>query len=85
MSLIENRAAENGSEIINDTALHTFSRQVIAIRILEDTVIATLDTTNVVNVAYYDAKALTNADPAILGNFIGITLTSGAVQAIFAA
>jgi hypothetical protein len=85
MSLIENRAAENGSEIINDTVLHSFSHRVIAIRILEDTVITTLDAPNVVNVEYYNAKAMTTADPTILGNFIGITLTSGAVQAIFAA
>ena len=82
---VENRAAENGSEIINDTGTHTFPKTnpAVAIRILEDTIITALEATNVVNVAYYDAKEVTTLDPVILGNFTSITLTSGAVQAVF--
>jgi hypothetical protein len=83
--IVANRAAENGSEIISDTTNHPFSksRPVIAIRMLEDTIINVLVAGNVVNVAYYSGKTLTSESPVILGNFTGIHLTSGAVQAIY--
>jgi hypothetical protein len=83
---VENRAAENGSKIISDADLHMFnsSRPIIAIRILEDTVIAALVSTNMGGTEdYYDSAELTSDDPIILGNFTSITLTSGAVQAIY--
>jgi hypothetical protein len=81
---VANRAAENGSEIINDAINHVFSKSnpVIAIRVLEDTTITVLVAGNVVNVAYYTGKEMTPTDPVILGNFSEIHLTSGAVQAI---
>jgi hypothetical protein len=83
--IVANRAAENGSEIINDAINHVFSKShpPIAIRILEETVITVLSATNVVNVAYYTGKTMAVTDPVILGNFTGIHLTSGAVQAIY--
>jgi hypothetical protein len=84
---VENRAAEGGSEIIDDTAEHSYvaiaAVQAIAIRILEDTVINTLTSSNVINVAYYDGAVLTSDSPVILGNFDTVQLTSGAVQVIF--
>jgi hypothetical protein len=83
--IVANRAAENGSEIISDANAHPFSKSqpIIAIRILEDTVIDVLVAPNVKNVAYYTGLALTSDSPVILGNFTSITLTSGAVQAIY--
>jgi hypothetical protein len=86
MPHIENRAAENGSKIISDANAHTFSksRPIIAIRVLEDTVITALVATNMGGTEdYYDLAELTSDDPIILGNFTSITLTSGAVQAIY--
>jgi hypothetical protein len=81
---VANRAAENGSEIINDAVNHVFpaSNPIIAIRVLEDTTITLLVAANVVNVAYYTDKSVTATDPIILGNFTEIHLTSGAVQAL---
>jgi hypothetical protein len=84
---VENRAAEGGSEIINDTDPHSYVNfatvEAIAIRILEDTVINSLTSSNVANVAYYDGAELTSDSPVILGNFDTVQLDSGAVQVIF--
>lgn len=82
---VENRAAENGSKIIDDALEHKFGtgKAPIAIRVLEDTVITALVAANVENVAYYTGRAMTTDDPVILGNFSSIKLTSGAVQAVY--
>jgi hypothetical protein len=84
--IVANRAAENGSQIISDTNPHTFStsRPIIAIRMLEDTIIAALVSSNMEGTeSYYTAMDVTSDSPVILGNFTSITLTSGAVQAIY--
>ena len=86
MANVENRAAEHGSIIIEDALFHGFSpsKPIVAIRILEDTVITALVATNMGGTEdYYDLAVLTATDKDILGNFVGITLTSGAVQGIF--
>ena len=87
MAYIENRGAENGSLIINDTALHSLNQKtVIAIRILEDTTTGTVTSSSAEGAAaYYNGKAMTNLDPVILGDFDSITLSvAGAVQVIYA-
>jgi len=88
MANVENRAAEHGSKIISDTDLHSFQqgKLPVAIRILEDTVIAVITSIgqySTENVAYYQAKALATDSPVILANVNSIRLTSGAVQAIY--
>jgi hypothetical protein len=85
MSNIENRAAEHGSEIINDTDPHYFSvtNPPIVLRVLESTVIGTLTSGNTKNIAYYDGVALEPTDPDVLANLTSVTLTSGAVQVIY--
>jgi hypothetical protein len=84
--IVANRAAENGSKIISDANPHGFSKSqpIIAIRVLVDTVVAALVSSNMEGTeAFYTARAMTSDDPVILGNFTSITLTSGAVQAIY--
>ena len=84
MANIANRAAEYGSEIIEDTDLHGFSpsKPVIALRILEDTTFTTLTSPNTVNIAYYVTNGAL-AGENILGNIATLKLATGAVQAIF--
>jgi hypothetical protein len=84
MSYTENRAAEGGSQILTTPGPHTFKKPVIAIRILEATVIKELlgqDDTE--GLAYYNDLAMTTDSPIILGNITSVELTSGAVQVIF--
>lgn len=84
----ETRAAEFGSEIIEDTTAHTFTRKVIAIKALEDTVIASItsptDRTGTTGIDYYDGATL-YAGETISAVVSTLQLTSGAVQAFYAA
>ena len=83
----ETRSAEAGSEIINDTSLHTFDRKVIALKVLETTVINTITSVSgreaTTNIGYYDGKTVYEGE-TIDANVKTLTLTSGAVQAYYA-
>jgi len=88
MATVENRAAENGSIIIEDTNEHVFnkSKPIVAIRILDDTVIATIESEGsrpTINIDYYEGLSLTVDTQPILGNITKIQLASGVVQAIY--
>jgi hypothetical protein len=82
----ETRAAEAGGEIIEDTSLHTFTRRVIALKALEDTVISAITAAKpvVTNLDYYNGKTLYSGE-TIDANVATLTLTSGAVQAYYQA
>lgn len=89
---IENRAAENGGQIIDDQVLHEFTsgqRPVMAVAIV-DTVILVItssdakdtDDPEMVNLGYYDTKTVV-AGEFIYGNIASVHLTSGVLQVIF--
>jgi hypothetical protein len=85
MAEITNRAAENGSIIINDTNPHVFTSGKLPaiVRILADTTINTITSDSTTGISWYNAKALTPDDPSILASITSIQLTSGTVQVIF--
>ena len=85
MADIENRAAEHGSIIINDTTERAFTKgkYPAALRVLEATVIETLESSNCEGVDYYVGISLDVDSPVILANVTKLKLTSGAVQAVY--
>jgi hypothetical protein len=89
MAHVSNRAAEYGSEIVDDALVHTFnrSRPAIAVRILEPTVINHLISNErgqeTINIAYYDGASVDIDTPVILANITELQIDSGAVQVIF--
>jgi len=86
MANVENRAAEHGSQFIADTETHTFAatHPAVALRILEPTVIFSIETLDdTIGADYYEGEALDIDTPIILANVTSLKLTSGAVQAIF--
>jgi hypothetical protein len=87
----ETRFAEHGGIILSTTAATTFARPVIAIKCLIETVVAAIapaaDTPTdrqVSGLSWYVGKTLP-AGHVIEANVKSIQLTSGAVQAIYAA
>lgn len=85
MANVENRAAEHGSIIIEDTEEYVFrvGGTPSALRVLEETIIAVIESHNTVNIDYYVGKLVAPTDPIILANITKLQLTSGVVQAVF--
>ena len=87
MAHISNRSAEFGGEIIENTVERTYGgstgkQMPVAVRVIADAVIATIESPNMINVAYYEGKTITPDDPLIMANITKIELTSGVVQVI---
>ena len=54
----------------------------VAIRIIADAVIATIESPNMINIDYYEGKTITPTDPLIMASISKLTLASGVVQVI---
>ena len=84
MDYIVNRSAEQGGEIISDTAERNYKAETapICVRILADTVIETIESWNMTGIDYYQTLTLDVTTPLIMANITKLKLTSGAVQVI---
>ena len=76
---VGNLRAENGGEVINDTAAHTGTW--FAFQCIEDTVVAAITQTHITNEVGYVGLTL-QAGFVLYGETSSITLTSGSVLAV---
>ena len=81
---IENRAAENGGEIIDNTTQRTYQdgKQPVMLVAIVESVINTVTSPNMTNIAYYNGKTLAAGD-VLYAKIATVQLTSGAVQAVY--
>lgn len=83
---VQNRAAENGSIIISDATERTFpkSRPLVALRVLVDTTITAIESSNTEGIDWYVGRMVTTDDPVILANVTLIQIAAGgAIQGVY--
>ena len=87
-SIVKNRSAEMGGDILTGPLtrewpkLHSGGLAPVALKILDDAVITTIESPSMNGIGWYDGKTVL-AGEFVLCNVSKLVLASGTVQAIF--